>query len=225
MALSRGFAVGSEVLQGLGTAVGYAPADITLGLRTMGRRKALLGEAYPFRASVGAVRYARRERPCVDCAALDEFCVSGAALDSALGSRGPPRARNRRGSSLPLWLWHEIGSLRLALRGRSTLSVSRCDQVALHRRNVPVGKAFRSPYSKDGGVDVVAWRPFPDGRSGFPVLLAQCTIEKDYRHKAGDVDTRIWSGRRPRMSTRLRPWRSPRWLLPGSRGTRWPPGR
>jgi hypothetical protein len=47
---------------------------------------------------------------------------------------------------------------------------------------------------KDGGVDVVAWRPFPDGRSGFPVLLAQCTLEKDFAHKAADIELRLWSG-------------------------------
>jgi hypothetical protein len=60
--------------------------------------------------------------------------------------------------------------------------------------SVRIGNAYRPPYNKDGGVDVVAWRPFPDGRSGFPVLLAQCTLERDYTHKAGDVDTRVWSG-------------------------------
>jgi hypothetical protein len=59
---------------------------------------------------------------------------------------------------------------------------------------VPVGTAYRPPYAKDGGVDVVAWRSFPDGRSGFPVLLAQVTLEKDYVHKAADVDVRVWSG-------------------------------
>lgn len=62
------------------------------------------------------------------------------------------------------------------------------------RMNVRIGNSYRPPYNKDGGVDVVAWRPFPDGRSGFPVLLVQCTLERDYAHKAGDVDTRVWSG-------------------------------
>lgn len=59
---------------------------------------------------------------------------------------------------------------------------------------VPSGSAYRPPHRKDGGVDVVAWRPFPDGRSGFPVLLCQCTLEKDYAHKAADIDLRVWSG-------------------------------
>ena len=59
---------------------------------------------------------------------------------------------------------------------------------------VPPGSAYRPPHRKDGGVDVVSWRPFPDGRSGFPVLLCQCTLEKDYAHKAADIDLRVWSG-------------------------------
>ena len=60
--------------------------------------------------------------------------------------------------------------------------------------SVPVGGSYRPPHRKDGGVDVVAWRPFPDGRSGFPVLLVQCTLERDYAHKASDIDLRVWSG-------------------------------
>jgi hypothetical protein len=59
---------------------------------------------------------------------------------------------------------------------------------------VPAGSSYRPPHTKDGGVDVVAWRPFPDQRSGFPVMLVQCTIERDYAHKVGDVDLRVWSG-------------------------------
>jgi hypothetical protein len=55
------------------------------------------------------------------------------------------------------------------------------------------GSAYRSPRRKDGGVDVVAWRPFPDGKSGFPVVLVQCTLQTDFVDKSLDVDTRIWS--------------------------------
>lgn len=43
-------------------------------------------------------------------------------------------------------------------------------------------------------MDVVGWRPFPDGRSGFPVLLVQCTLQREILSKAADVDVRYWSG-------------------------------
>jgi hypothetical protein len=58
---------------------------------------------------------------------------------------------------------------------------------------IRVANGYRPPRRKDGGVDVVAWRPFPDGRPGFPVALAQCTIEGDFLRKARDVDLRQWS--------------------------------
>ncbi|MEX2375391.1 MAG: hypothetical protein WD942_07360 [Dehalococcoidia bacterium] len=56
------------------------------------------------------------------------------------------------------------------------------------------GKAYRPPRRKDGGVDVVAWRPFPDGRSGFPVMLVQCTLQHDITPKSADIDVRDWAG-------------------------------
>jgi hypothetical protein len=59
---------------------------------------------------------------------------------------------------------------------------------------IPAGSAYRPPRRKDGGVDVVAWRPFPDQRSGFPVMLIQCTLQQELLSKATDVDTRIWAG-------------------------------
>jgi hypothetical protein len=44
----------------------------------------------------------------------------------------------------------------------------------------------------DGGVDVIVWNPYPDGATGFPVLLVQNTIKQDYAGKPGDVDTAQW---------------------------------
>ena len=57
-----------------------------------------------------------------------------------------------------------------------------------------VGSSYRPPLRKDGGVDVVVWRPFPGDRGGFPVTLMQCTIGSDLRRKARDIDVRMWSG-------------------------------
>lgn len=52
---------------------------------------------------------------------------------------------------------------------------------------------YRPPRRKDGGVDVVAWRSFSDNRPGFPVVLAQCSIEREFSKKVRDVDVRQWS--------------------------------
>jgi hypothetical protein len=61
------------------------------------------------------------------------------------------------------------------------------------RMKLKGGTAYRDPARKDGGVDVVAWRPFPDGRPGFPIQLIQVTLEKNFSHKAGDINARLWS--------------------------------
>ena len=59
---------------------------------------------------------------------------------------------------------------------------------------IQTGAMYRPPRRKDGGVDVVAWRRFPDNRSGFQVGLVQCTLQQNYVSKSRDIDLRIWSG-------------------------------
>ncbi len=59
---------------------------------------------------------------------------------------------------------------------------------------IPVGNAYRQPRRKDGGVDVVVWRTFSDGRPGVPLMLVQATVQADIAAKARDVDRRLWSG-------------------------------
>lgn len=54
--------------------------------------------------------------------------------------------------------------------------------------------SFRPPRRKDGGVDVVAWKPFKDRRTGFPVYLVQCTLQKEFVSKSRDIDLRLWAG-------------------------------
>lgn len=59
--------------------------------------------------------------------------------------------------------------------------------------DAPVGDA-RQPLNtyKDAGVDVVAWRRFADDRRGFPVLLAQCTVQLAWQDKISDVKLELW---------------------------------
>lgn len=57
-----------------------------------------------------------------------------------------------------------------------------------------VGPGKARTASKDGGVDVVAWRPFSDSRSGFITVLAQCTIRVDWMPKTKDIITDAWRG-------------------------------
>lgn len=186
--------LGAAPLHALAAAAGVRDADVDLGRHTMARRSALLGDAYPFRTGSGiaAVPDAAdhawtsmllmsadspvRSEVDLPHAALIHEQITVAALCRLYGSGthalrfGWPSdvGRPREFSDAVRWLASEMG--------------------------VPVGSAYRPPYAKDGGVDVVAWRPFPDGRSGFPVTLVQCTVERDYAHKARDVDVRVWAG-------------------------------
>ena len=56
------------------------------------------------------------------------------------------------------------------------------------------GASTPRPRRKDGGVDVVAWRPFRDRRSGFIVILCQCTVAQNWTPKAKDIVAGIWNG-------------------------------
>jgi hypothetical protein len=62
------------------------------------------------------------------------------------------------------------------------------------KMGIEPGAAFRPPRRKDGGVDVVAWKSFNDRRTGFPIYLIQCTLQKEYVSKSRDIDLRLWSG-------------------------------
>ena len=56
------------------------------------------------------------------------------------------------------------------------------------------GAAVPRPKRRDGGVDVVVWHPFRDGRTGFVVILCQCTVAHDWTPKAKDIVPGIWNG-------------------------------
>jgi hypothetical protein len=64
---------------------------------------------------------------------------------------------------------------------------------AAEKMRIRLGAGYRQPRRRDGGVDVIAWRPFPDSRPGFPIALVQCTIEEDVVGKSRDIDVGLWS--------------------------------
>jgi len=59
---------------------------------------------------------------------------------------------------------------------------------------LPQGRGSARPTAGDGGLDVVVWRPFRDGRSGFLAILAQCTVQVDWFGKARDLARDVWRG-------------------------------
>lgn len=55
------------------------------------------------------------------------------------------------------------------------------------------GTGRRSLKKKDGGVDVVVWRPFHDRGAGFLVILAQTTVQMNFVPKAKDIRAHQWN--------------------------------
>lgn len=194
VALSKGSAIGSDALHVLGRPLGLGDADISVGLTTMSRRAAQLGASYPFRVLNGvAARPTAASFPWTSLLLLSNGSPARAAMPlgaaalhleqitaSALSNLFGPATQVARFG----WPSDE---------GRPPEFPAAIRWLA-DKMGADIGNAYRPPYRKDGGVDVVAWRPFLDGRSGFPVVLAQCTLEQDYVHKAADVDLRVWAG-------------------------------
>jgi hypothetical protein len=60
--------------------------------------------------------------------------------------------------------------------------------------NLPLGRGRARPTAGDGGLDVIAWRPFRDRRSGFLIVLTQCTVQRDWAGKARDLAQDVWRG-------------------------------
>lgn len=192
--LRQARAVGSDGLIDLGRPLDFRAADVSLGLRTMRRRHNLLGTAYPFRVANGA--------------AATSSAAESAWVALLLMSRESPVRSDLDIATAATHLERMTADALESMYGPDTLSVRfgwpsedgrprefpDAIRWLADRMKVKVGTAYRPPYNKDGGVDVIAWRPFPDGRSGFPVMLTQCTLERDYGHKVADVDVRVWSG-------------------------------
>ena len=160
------------------------------------RRALLLGDTYPFDLDGSRVAY----RP--SRSRVYEFClaVSVAPSLSAGILKGLPVAFEH--------LVCEILRLHVGATGQvmrtgwprdSSCSLTRAKQLfaQLHKLSgewiwQPQGLRPDDPpptYEKDLGLDVVAWRPMPDGRIGQLFLLGQCACGKsDWESKWKDID-------------------------------------
>ena len=193
-ALARGVSLGADALHTMGQGFGFKAADVDLGLTTMGRRSALLGKAYPFATGAGiAARVDAWKYAWTAMLLMSPESPTRSSIDLAEAAAHLERIT---AEALKRLYGAGTSSVRFAWPSEDGRPPEFPDAVRWLAgvMRVPVGTAYRPPYAKDGGVDVVAWRSFPDGRSGFPVLLAQVTLEKEYVYKAADVDVRVWAG-------------------------------
>lgn len=194
----RGRQLGSDALHALALEeIGVARAQVELALAVMRRRASLLGASYPFQIW----DWACRARPAADqtaYAALVLLTPLGPARQILHTSPTPEMAVlfERLTERAVATLWGPSGrALRFGWPsdiGRPPEFFSAIEWLA-RQMGLTVGAGYRPPRRKDGGVDVVGWRPFPDGRSGLPLMLVQCTLQADILNKARDIDRRLWA--------------------------------
>jgi hypothetical protein len=175
---------------------GWAAQDVSHALNVMGRRQRLCGSGYPFTVQTVGVRRTHTGPSVYDALLLmsredGPFRASVAELQAAakafeyvtqaamVGLLGPSSRSVRFGYPSD--------------EGRPPLFPDAIRWLA-ERMGISLGQSYRPPRRQDGGVDVVAWRSFDDGRRGFPVVLVQCTLQRDYVDKSRDIDLRTWSG-------------------------------
>jgi hypothetical protein len=188
--------VAADVARERASTLGPA-ATADLAMNVMQRRQRVLGDAYPFVVKqVGITRKVSDDTVAYE--AMLAMSHRLAPLRSTVGSLH---------EAAELFEQLTVGAVRSLLGdGAQALRFAWPSELGrpsdfpgairwlADRMGVPVGSAYRPPRRQDGGVDVVGWRPFPDAQPGFPICLAQCTLERDFVHKSTDIDLRVWSG-------------------------------
>jgi hypothetical protein len=53
-------------------------------------------------------------------------------------------------------------------------------------------KTWAKPFAHEAGLDLLCYRPFPDGRVGVPVYLMQCASGGDWEDKLHTPDLKVW---------------------------------
>ena len=177
---------------------GLEPQRVNVGMHEMNRRSRLLGTRYPFKIHGEFAVQSTDAAPVSAYSTIALMAPGGPFREFLSASPDETMAvifENVTADALR-HLWGDQGK---ALRfgwpsdiGRPP-EFDRAIRWLADKIGVEVGQGYRQPRRKDGGVDVVAWRPFADGRSGFPVLLVQCTLQDNLLAKGMDIDNRLWS--------------------------------
>jgi hypothetical protein len=170
----------------LEVALGFAYKEIT-------RRKRIGGARYPFAVDSLAVQ--------MDPAADSEFYKFLLLIEVSPTLREAKRQKEVDilfDNIVLAALKRYLGNGSEGLRFGSPPTGDRPTQFgdALHwlaiKTGLNVGTGKYASAAKDGGVDVVAWRPFKDRRTGFVVILAQATVRLDWFPKRTDIVETVW---------------------------------
>jgi hypothetical protein len=191
-------ALGFQQLEDLLKRLEFDPQFIVAtALNQMQKRSELLGDLYPFEA----LSYAVRKSPtCEDSAYVSLLSLSPEGLFRQLfDSRDIDLAAIDFERIVAYAMKSLAGPTSESIRFGWPSDVGRPmefpDAITWlgEKMGIRLGRGFRPPRRKDGGVDIVSWRKFKDGKTAFPIYLVQCTIQSDLRKKSDDIDLRNWS--------------------------------
>ena len=172
--------------------------EVSMAINVISRRSSLLGESYPFITDGRSIR--------IEGSAIESgyaFCLLNSLTSNLVTwdsnfnySDGAELFEEFALSALNKWLGSTSRGVNFGWPSRYGRPVEfnhAIDWLAA-KLGVTPGSGFRPPRRKDGGVDLVIWNPFPDNRAGFPIYLAQCTLQQDFASKGRDIDLRLWAG-------------------------------
>lgn len=173
-------------------------ARVSAGLRVMIGRERILGPLYPFEVNALAVRADMAAPSLFHYATLLWLTPGSVARQSVRPLVTQEMATLLEDMTVAALsnFWGPGGSA-LSFAFPSSIGRPADFDAAVRwlagRMGTQVGSGYRPPRRRDGGVDVVAWRSFLDRRTGFPIVLAQCTIQAETFTKTTDIDLRLWA--------------------------------
>lgn len=176
-------------------AAGQRPTSLDLGLirSEINRSAHLFPEIYPYRADDEGIERLSGSYDVYDFLLL-------------LSAESAPYRTQRRFSEInPLFdflvreaIRSQLSSRAVAVRFGTPVRDGRPqgfpDAIAwlAEKMGVALLQTDLLPDENDHGVDVIAWKPFASGRSGFPVWLIQTTVQMEYTSKARDIPVMSW---------------------------------
>jgi hypothetical protein len=190
----------AQLTDGLVSMLGSSPQELDLPVSLLfseiGRRRRIAGRGYPLVVDNNLIKFDR-----ASTSHFYDFLL-------LISVDGPMRRANRHRDidelfdnvvreAVRSYLGPDTEALRFGWppsNGRPATFKKALDWLS-ERIGLPVGSGLPPPRGKDGGLDVVAWKPFKDGRSAFAVALVQCTVQSDWHPKAKDILDHVWLSR------------------------------
>lgn len=156
----------------------------------LARRKIAAGEGYPFNLDNDLLQ--RRSATLAPADLPYVFCLilSWRATVTLDAEPKPERifeelCAGTAGYFLPGYVYrfgHPRSHLPKAKRGFFAALGDLCERLREAEARAPLSKAERKKH-KDGDLDIVVWRPFPDARSSQLILYGQCAAGRNWEGK------------------------------------------